>query len=148
MSNLVKILTNRRILLSAGKSAKICRLSSTAVETSEPDHGLLLSESAVKRLKELGGGNSCLRITVEGGGCSGFQYKFDLVEDAVPAEDERIIDKDGAKVLIDETSLEYLKGSTVDYHRELIRAAFRIVNNPQADTGCSCGASFSVKLDL
>ena len=64
------------------------------------------------------------------------------------SEDDVLIERDGAKVVIDETSLDFLKGSTLDYHTELIRAAFRIVENPKAEQGCSCGSSFSVKLDL
>jgi len=110
--------------------------------------GLLISDSAVNRLKEIAGPTGALRVIVEGGGCSGFQYKFDMEEvEEELGEEDVLVEREGAKVVIDETSLEYLKGSTVDYKQELIRAAFMITGNPQAEQGCSCGASFSIKLD-
>ncbi|XP_069993957.1 iron-sulfur cluster assembly 2 homolog, mitochondrial [Penaeus vannamei] len=116
-------------------------------EKAEPSSDLLLSDSCVARLKEILGNEdktSFLRVIVEGGGCSGFQYKFDI--DTEEQEDDRVFERDGAKVVIDETSLEFVRGSTIDYHTELIRAAFRILDNPQAEAGCSCGASFSIKI--
>jgi len=119
----------------------LARKSSTANEASQE---LLLSDTCVKKLQDFDG--QFLRVTVEGGGCSGFQYKFDLESGSVD-EDDRLFERDGAKVVIDSTSLEYLNGSTVDYHTELIRSAFRIADNPLAEQGCSCGASFTIKLD-
>jgi iron-sulfur cluster assembly accessory protein len=82
-----------------------------------------------------------LRVSVEGGGCSGFQYKFDI--DRSQAEDDVVITRDGAAVLIDQISLNYLAGSEIDFVDDLIGASFRI-NNPQATASCGCGTSFSL----
>jgi iron-sulfur cluster assembly accessory protein len=82
-----------------------------------------------------------LRLSVSGGGCSGFQYNFEL--DDKQAADDLVIEEGGIKVLIDTTSLEFLTGSEIDYVDDLIGAAFK-VNNPNATASCGCGSSFSV----
>ena len=82
-----------------------------------------------------------LRISVEGGGCSGFQYKFDLVRNS--ANGDVVIERDGASLVIDQMSLLYLSGAEVDFVDELAGATFR-VNNPNAVASCGCGTSFSV----
>lgn len=85
---------------------------------------------------------SRLRVAVLGGGCSGFQYSF-AFDAASPAEDDIIYDKEGARVVVDETSLELLKGSMLDYVADLSGAAFEI-KNPNAKASCGCGNSFSI----
>ncbi|XP_040188878.1 iron-sulfur cluster assembly 2 homolog, mitochondrial [Rana temporaria] len=105
---------------------------------------ILLTESCVKRLREVTSGSEFLRLQVESGGCSGFQYKFLLDTDMT--EDDRVFGTDGAHVVVDTESLQLVKGSTIEYCEELIRSSFLLTQNPQADQGCSCGASFSVKL--
>ncbi|KAK6183056.1 hypothetical protein SNE40_010607 [Patella caerulea] len=120
------------------------KFSSQVPEKQTSTDVLHLSKNCIKRLQEISSGSKFLRVQVEGGGCSGFQYKFDL--DDQLNDDDRIFEEDGAKVVVDVESLEYIKGSTIDFHQELIRSAFQVVSNPKAEQGCSCGASFSVKL--
>ena len=82
-----------------------------------------------------------LRLSVEGGGCSGFQYKFDLAD--APDGDDSVSETDGVKLVVDPMSLDLIAGSTVDFVESLGGAAFK-VENPQAAAGCGCGASFGI----
>jgi iron-sulfur cluster assembly accessory protein len=82
-----------------------------------------------------------LRVSVEGGGCSGFQYKFDI--ERAKADDDLVLSRDGAVVLIDPVSVNYMAGSQIDFVDDLIGQSFKI-NNPQATASCGCGTSFSV----
>lgn len=82
-----------------------------------------------------------LRVAVDGGGCSGFQYRLDLVD--APEADDLVIERDGARAVIDVVSLALLKGSEIDFVDELATAEFR-VNNPNARSSCGCGVSFSI----
>jgi len=105
---------------------------------------LTLSPSAARRILDIGeaeGRPVMLRVAVEGGGCSGFQYQFDLVEEAQP--DDLRIERDGAAALVDEMSLVLLKGSEIDFVDELAGAEFK-VRNPNAKSSCGCGVSFSI----
>ncbi|XP_072193944.1 iron-sulfur cluster assembly 2 homolog, mitochondrial isoform X2 [Excalfactoria chinensis] len=112
-------------------------------ESDSSEGQVYLSESCVKRLLEIAEGSEFLRLQVEGGGCSGFQYKFSL--DTVINPDDRVFEQGGARVVVDVDSLAFVKGSMVDFSQELIRSSFQVVSNPQAEKGCSCGTSFSVK---
>jgi iron-sulfur cluster assembly accessory protein len=103
-----------------------------------------LSERAARRLHDIGraeGRPVMLRVAVEGGGCSGFQYQFNLVD--APQEDDLRVERDGAAALVDVVSLPFLKGSEIDFVDELAGAEFRI-RNPNAKSSCGCGVSFSI----
>jgi len=81
-----------------------------------------------------------LRVAVEGGGCSGFQYNIDLDE---PADGDLVLEGDGQKVVVDEMSLPFLSNAVIDFSEELIGARF-VINNPNATASCGCGTSFSI----
>src|SRR3954453_5810477 len=103
-----------------------------------------LSPAAAQRIRQIGkaeGRAVMLRVAVEGGGCSGFQYQFDLVERA--EDDDLRIERDGAAAVVDVVSLALLKGSEIDFVDELAGAEFR-VRNPNAKSSCGCGVSFSI----
>ena len=106
---------------------------------------LTLSESAAKRIAFLVGQeenlDSMLRITVSGGGCSGFRYDFSF--DSAVNEDDRVFERESAKVVIDEVSLDLLGGSVVNFVDDLMGAYFSI-ENPNASSSCGCGTSFSL----
>ncbi len=105
---------------------------------------ITMTERAARRIGEIlkaEPAGSVLRVSVEGGGCSGFQYKFDV--DRSQAADDLMIGSEGAAVLIDTVSLQYMAGAEIDYVDDLIGAAFRI-NNPKAKASCGCGTSFTV----
>ncbi len=80
---------------------------------------------------------------MDSGGCSGFQYNFKMVEGLT--ENERIFEKEGAEIIVDDTTLEFISGSTIDFKSEMIKQGFEVVANPNAEGGCSCGTSFSPK---
>src|SRR3989344_1713059 len=104
---------------------------------------LTLSSAAAERIRAIGaaeGRDVMLRVAVEGGGCSGFQYQFDLVDTA--EDDDLRIERDGAAALVDVVSLALLKGSEIDFVDELAGAEFR-VRHPNAKSSCGCGVSFS-----
>ena len=105
---------------------------------------VMLTERAARRVGQILKGEPpgwMLRVRVEGGGCSGFQYKFDLVNSK--AEDDLVLARDGATVLVDPVSVQYMAGAEIDFVDDLIGASFKI-NNPVATSSCGCGTSFSV----
>lgn len=106
---------------------------------------LTISESAAKRIAALreseGDATLMLRVSVSGGGCSGFQYGFDFERTINP--DDRVFERDGVSVVVDEVSLELLAGSQIDFVDDLIGSYFAI-NNPNASSACGCGASFAI----
>jgi iron-sulfur cluster assembly accessory protein len=112
--------------------------------TTETASPVTVSAKAAKRIAEILKAESepsMLRVAVTGGGCSGFQYNFTI--DDTKMDDDLVIARDGATVLVDPMSLDFLKGSEIDFVDDLIGAAFKI-HNPNATSSCGCGTSFSV----
>jgi len=108
---------------------------------------LTIDQTAVERLKQLQAESPenavALRIEVEGGGCSGFQYKFKL--DSHVNSDDTLFEQDGSRVVCDSVSLEFLKGSRVEFEDSLMRSSFVVSSNPNSETTCGCGSSFALK---
>ena len=103
-----------------------------------------LTDAAARRIAAIvarDGTKTALRVSVEGGGCSGFSYKFDLVDDR--ADDDLVIEKDNARVLIDSMSVTYMDGSEIDFVDNLMGQSFQI-KNPNAVASCGCGTSFAI----
>ncbi len=103
-----------------------------------------MTERAAKRIASVLASEpagSMLRIAVDGGGCSGFQYRFDFTRER--EADDLVIERDGATVLVDPVSLQYMGGTELDWVDDLIGSSFKL-NNPLAKSGCGCGTSFTV----
>ncbi len=106
---------------------------------------ITLTDNAASKVRELlhdqGRGGQSLRVYIQGGGCSGFQYGFTFEEGQ--ASDDAVLEHDGVQVIVDPMSYQYLLGAEVDYREDLEGARF-VINNPNATTTCGCGASFSI----
>jgi len=137
--------------MASRKKPRRCALTSRALEGSacasyiaDMAEALILTPSAAKRVAAIAAKQAkpaILRLAVEGGGCSGFQYKFDLA-DAVESDDS-VSETDGVRLVVDPISLDLVSGSSVDFVESLGGAAFK-VSNPQAAAGCGCGSSFGI----
>lgn len=118
-------------------------MADTTVTTEAPL--VRISPSAARRIAALlveeGNAALSMRVTVSGGGCAGFQYGFSL--DDARNSDDRLFERDAARVVIDEVSLEFLKGAEIDFIEDLLGSYFK-VQNPNATSSCGCGSSFSV----
>lgn len=112
---------------------------------------LSVTSACIQRIRALAAKRqdpSYLRVFVDAGGCSGFQYKFDITEDKdepVDPVEDIVFESDGARVVVDAASLDFIKGSTIDFVQEMIKSSFAVVDNPQSESACGCGSSFAVK---
>jgi len=115
------------------------------VNLQTPPAPIIFTDSAAEKVKDLlieeGNANLKLRVFVQGGGCSGFQYGFTFDEDV--AEDDTTLEKNGVALLVDPMSFQYLVGAEIDYKEDIEGSQF-VIRNPNATTTCGCGSSFSV----
>ncbi|KAL3792505.1 hypothetical protein HJC23_008427 [Cyclotella cryptica] len=143
--------------------------TTTTTTTNHNPDDLTITASCAARIRQLASlrpnpDSVYLRLYVDAGGCSGFQYKFLLLTEdgtttstdnsddeaeeedgTIDPEEDIVYTIDGARLVVDQTSLELLRGSTIDYVQEMIRSSFAVVNNPQSESACGCGSSFAVK---
>lgn len=146
----------RRSLASASVPFKL-NISGSRAASSKPEKvlaDLIVTPRCAKRIVYLNSkvkGEELqrrLRVSVEGGGCSGFQYTFALENISKKLEEgDQVYESNGAVVVTDETSLEFMRGATVDFAEDLLRSSFAVINNPNSESGCGCGTSFSLKMD-
>lgn len=140
--------SNQNLITSFSYSSSSVLHHATFSSSSPDVETVNITENCVRKMKELdanesSAGGKMLRLSVETGGCSGFQYAFNL-DDRINSDD-RVFEKEGIKLVVDNISYDFVKGATVDYVEELIRSAFIVTENPSAVGGCSCKSSFMVK---
>ncbi|XVE75972.1 hypothetical protein DITRI_Ditri12bG0135300 [Diplodiscus trichospermus] len=148
---IARIKQNHKLLRSSfySSSSALYEASSESSESPYlPLDAIHMTDNCVKRMKELQASEESpkkkmLRLSVETGGCSGFQYMFDL--DCKTDPDDRVFEREGVKLVVDNISYDFVKGVTIDYVEELIHSAFLVTTNPSAVGGCSCQSSFMVK---
>jgi iron-sulfur cluster assembly accessory protein len=134
----------RRGHIRFGRSQRDKALNIKAIMECHMSEAVIVSDRAARRIAQIVAGDPAapmFRVSVEGGGCSGFQYRFDLVAEG--AADDVVIEKGGARVLIDPVSLGLLQGAEIDFVEDLMGSAFK-VKNPNATASCGCGTSFAV----
>lgn len=136
-------------VLSSGlrRSAALFRARQKAL-SSAPEAAVDITSACAARLKALSKARArdvALRVTVDGGGCSGFQYVFTVEDMGGRKRDDNLFQNHGAVVVVDDISLAYIAGAKVDYVEELISSSFRVSENPNSDSSCGCGVSFAAK---
>jgi iron-sulfur cluster assembly accessory protein len=138
--------------LSSQRQAADSASEEVAAEDQNTDTLLIISDSCWKRIHHLAQkkGSSLsvvyLRVFVDAGGCSGFTYQFEIDTDENLEKDDIVFTgPEGARVVVDPGSLEFIKGSTIDYVQEMIKSAFEVRDNPQSESACGCGSSFALK---
>lgn len=125
--------------------------NSLSVDTNE----IHVTDSCMRRVQSLAEKRNetldevYLRVYVDAGGCSGFQYKFEMtkdVDEAIDMEEDQVFTAEsGARVVVDSASMELIQGSTIDFVQEMIKSAFAVVDNPKSESACGCGSSFAIK---
>ncbi len=111
------------------------------------DDSIIVTKACADRLRYLSSLRPTpvlLRLEVDSGGCSGFQYNF-IIEEGEPNHDDKVFEQHSCRLVVDEASFEFLKGATVDFESDVMRSTFVVVNNRNSENACGCGSSFAVK---